>query len=182
MTKESTIEARVAANEANTAALAKDVQSVSETVERLRVSVETGMGTLAERLGSVGRTNWGTLAAWASVILAIGALAGGSIMWQGSITASRQEKMAEREIAALAAGHAQAYEQGRRAQQADNADSAIVKLDANLQREVRDLIAPIITRLEQNTDVLRRVEDYQNQMREFRGAVAARLDALEKQP
>ena len=104
---------RIAKLEVSAEQLHGDISVLFKEVRRTQGEVRDAIKELTERLSQSGRTNWGTVAAWAAVFLTVVALAGTLINNQFASLAREGGRM-ERELTELRADRLkEAYERGR---------------------------------------------------------------------
>lgn len=124
------VESRLSTSEANIDSLSRDVSALVTSVQRI-----------SDRLASVGQTSWGTLASWAAVIIGVVFGVGGIVGSSWTRDINRNEgaikELWETRGRDVQSHLAREYERGKGDQRLDAAERGLVKLDVDLQREMR---------------------------------------------
>lgn len=103
-----------------------EIDSLNSRLDR----IEKGIEGIADKMGERSRTNWGTLAAWAAVIIAVMGLYSSGYVRDLGEQAGRLESLQEREIQ-------NTTDLARANEVLSRHDKLILDIDTMLQREMR---------------------------------------------
>jgi len=193
------IEARTTRVETQIVSLTESLQSLAQSVKDMGQGIERSIGGLHSKIESMGKTDWGRIIGFTSVVLVIIGIIGGSI-GSGYL---RDMTRLEREVSlSTERDYAQQERRGRIAQQIEDLNKGTAKLDIDLQREMRDVnatteakIVALDTKLQRETSLLnlsieekvkrlaeqaKDTEEYQISARELHGRQNEMLNQLEK--
>lgn len=179
------------------------VENITKDIAQLMHAVEM----LSRTVAGVGRTDWGVLIGGGMLILSIVAMVGGALGTGFLRDMNRVERdVRDHDKWATQKAMELEFERGKAQQQREDLRSAVVKLDTDLQREMRDVNATTeekirtveatsearidaVDRRMQNEitnvvslmqDRLHMLEDYQLRARELNAAQGERARAIER--
>ena len=148
-----TLEERTIRNEANIQALGEDMQSMSRVVTSLAETVKDGFDKMQDRLSESTRPNYGTMAAWAAVVLAVAGLWSAGYLRDQSRLESDVATMKSTLVSDLVAQRDEAYKAGATNQRLETLeerfeeahrlrDDELDRRDDQLRREMELLVFP----------------------------------------
>lgn len=139
------IEARTTRVETQIVSLTESLQSLAQSVKDMGTGIEKSISNLHNKIDGMGKTDWGRIIGFTSVVLVIIGIVGGSIGSGYLRDMARLEKNVE---VSNTRDFDQQYNRGKIEQQISDLRISTAKLDTDLQREMRDINAATEIKIE----------------------------------